>query len=78
MDSSVFAPLKETLNNLAGQLVLLMVIWGVAYCIVWWVLSKLKVPKAITKFLSGLALLGIMYYTIQYQLIPGFQHGFWQ
>lgn len=73
MDSSILAPLRETLDKMALQLFLFFGICIVAYCLVFVILRKLKMPKSIANFFATCALLGTGYFSIIYGLIPGFR-----
>lgn len=73
MEKIDFSPLKETINNIALQLVIWMAICTVAYIAAFIVLRIIRVPAKIAHFVSGIAFLFAMYYSFINGFIPGIQ-----
>lgn len=78
MDSSVFDPLKETMDKLASQLILLLCICSVVYILVFWLLRKFKLPYRLSNIVATFALVGTLLYIAKNGLLPGFQNEFWK
>jgi hypothetical protein len=68
-----FSPLKDTLNNMAIQLAILMIMCAAAYTIPNIILRLIKIPGKIANFLSGFIFLIVMYYLFMNNFIPGIQ-----
>lgn len=73
MEKIDFDPLKETINNIALQLVIWMAICTVAYVAVFILLRIIKMPAKVAHFVSGIAFLFAMYYSFINGFIPGIQ-----
>jgi len=68
-----FSPLRDTLNNITIQLVILTIICVVVYTIPNIILRLIKIPGSIANSISGLILIVVMYYLFLNNFIPGFQ-----
>lgn len=61
MDSMITDTMRDIMNNLAGQLITLVIIMGIAYAIPYFLLSLVRAPVALKNFISTLALLAAIY-----------------
>ncbi|MGG3798622.1 hypothetical protein [Metabacillus fastidiosus] len=73
MEAIDFSPLKESLNNIAFQLIVFLLICTAAYVVTYLVLRLIKIPKPIANFLSTAVLLVTAYYSFVNGYIPGIQ-----
>lgn len=68
-----FNPVKETLDKIAVQLVLLLAMCALAYVVAFIVLRFIRVPGQLAHYLSTAVLLAVMYYSFINGYIPGIQ-----
>lgn len=63
MDSREFIPLKETINNMAIQLITFLLITALGYIISYVVLKIIKVPEKIAHVISVIIFLIVAYFS---------------
>ncbi|WP_336824813.1 hypothetical protein [Sporosarcina sp. USHLN248] len=54
---------RDVMNHLAGQLVVLILIIGIAYAIPYLLLSLIRVPAAIRNLIATLVMLAAIYFS---------------
>lgn len=73
MEDIDFSPLKDTVNNIALQLVIWMGICSGTYIVAYIILRMFKVPNKIANTISAIIFLIALYYSIVNGFIPGIQ-----
>ena len=63
MDSMITETMKEVMNNLAGQLIALVLIMGIAYVVTYFILGLIRVPGVLKNLFSTLAILVAIYFS---------------
>lgn len=63
MDNMIPQIAKDVLNNIAGQLLILILIIAVAYAVPYLILSFIRVPTVFKNVLSTAVMLLAMYYS---------------
>lgn len=67
------SPLKDSLDNIASQLIILSITCAIAYVVVFFIFRMFRAPKQLANFLASIALLVVLYYSFVHGYIPSIQ-----